>query len=332
MRLVGADNRAEGHGHGLVEAAGCVLWRVGPGGLEVLLVHRPRYDDWSWPKGKLEDGESFPVAAVREVAEETGFTVRLGLPLPAARYRLGENTDKQVRYWAAAGAPGEAPASPLPLEVDESRWVPAAEAAQMLSRRGDRSQLEAVLAAHESRTLDTWPFVVLRHGHARPRNLWAREEAERPLLEAGLEQAGQLVPLLAAYGPEKVVSSPWLRCQQTVQPFVTEAAVKLRSKGKLSESGHRRDRLGTGRLVKKYLGKSAPIVLCTHRPVLGTVLGVLAGHATAGLSADIPRRDPFLKPGELLVAHVARASGRIVAIERHLPEGRAVAQPRVRTG
>ena len=327
---MGAGNRAEGHG--LIEAAGCVLWRVGTGGLEVLLVHRPRYDDWSWPKGKLEDGESSPVAAVREVAEETGLPVRLGLPLPSARYRLGENTDKQVRYWAAAGAPGEVPAAPMPMEVDESRWVSTAEAAEMLSRRGDRFQLEAVLAAHASHTLDTWPYVVLRHAHARPRALWTREEAERPLLESGLEQAEQLVPLLGAYRPETVVTSPWLRCQQTVQPFVAASGATLRVKNRLTEQGHRRDRLGTGRLVKKHLGRGTPMVLCTHRPVLGTVLGVLAGHATAGLSAEIPRRDPFLRPGELLVAHVARASGRIVAIERHLPGGRVSTPLRVSAG
>ena len=312
-------HRAEIPVAGPIEAAGCVPWRIGPTGLEVLLVHRPRYDDWSWPKGKLEDGESHPVAAVREVAEETGLPVTLGVPLPTARYRLGETTDKQVRYWAAAAGAGELPVPPMPGEVDESRWVPAESASPMLNRRGDRAQLESLIAAHAAHTLDTWPLIVLRHGHARPRNLWAREEAERPLLEAGLEQAEQLVGLLGAYGPQKVVSSPWLRCLQTVQPFVAHSGARLRTKPKLSEMGHRRDRSATGRLVKKYLARAAPVVLCTHRPVLGTVLGVLAGHATAGLSADIPRHDPFLKPGEVLVAHVARASGRIVAIERHEP-------------
>lgn len=332
MSVVNADTRTEGPGRGLILAAGCVLWRVGPEGLEVLLVHRPRYDDWSWPKGKLEAGETFAQAAVREVAEETGLSARLGVPLPTARYRLGDTTDKEVRYWAAAGGPGQAPAAPMPLEVDESRWVPATDAATMLSRRGDRVQLEAVLTAHTSHTLDTWPFLVLRHGYARPRHLWAREDAERPLLEAGLAQATQLVPLLAAYAPEHLVSSPWVRCLQTMQPFAEQAGLKVRTKNKLSEHGHRRDRPGTGRLVKKCLGRSVPTLVCTHRPVLGTVLGVLAGHATAGLSADIPRRDPFLEPGEILVAHVARASGRIVAIERHQPDGRVAVRHTVRTG
>ena len=84
-----------------MRAAGALVWREKGGDLQVLLVHRPRYDDWSFPKGKLESGESLCACAVREVAEETGVQVRLEQPLETIRYRLGDGTRKEVRYWAA---------------------------------------------------------------------------------------------------------------------------------------------------------------------------------------------------------------------------------------
>jgi 8-oxo-dGTP diphosphatase len=114
-----------------VRAAGGVVWRAGTDGPEILLVHRPRYDDWSLPKGKLDPGESFEQAAVREVLEETGVAVRLGAPLDTARYRDHKGRDKVVRYWLmevedeGALAPND--------EVDEIRWVPAADAPVLLS-------------------------------------------------------------------------------------------------------------------------------------------------------------------------------------------------------
>ncbi len=304
-------------GTGYIVAAGAVVWRVGQNGLEVLLVHRPRYEDWSWPKGKLEPGESLPAAAVREVQEETGLRVALGRPLPSAHYRFSEMTEKSVHYWAAAGPPGPPPQPPRPAEVDRLLWASASQADQMLTRRADRVQLTAVLAAHETRTLVTFPLVVLRHGHARPKSAWGREDQERPLVEVGHAQASMLAGTLGAFAVRKVLSSPWRRCVQTLEPFVQASGRRLRTKTWLSEDGHRRDRGKTAALVAKYLGKGKAVVLCTHRPVLGTVLGVLAGHAEVGRAASLPSKDPFLNPGELLVAHVARSTGRVVAVERH---------------
>ncbi len=304
-------------GPGSIVAAGAVVWRVGQDGLEVLLVHRPRYEDWSWPKGKLEPGESLPAAAVREVQEETGLRVALGRPLPSAHYRFSEMTEKSVHYWAAAGPPGPPPPPPRPAEVDRLRWASAAEADQLLTRRADRAQLTAVQAAHEMGTLVTFPLGVLRHGHARPKSAWGREDQERPLVEVGRAQATLLVGTLEAFAMRRVLSSPWRRCVQTLEPFVQASGRRLRTKTWLSEDGHRRDRGKTAGLVTKYLVKGKAVVLCTHRPVLGTVLGVLAGHAEVGRAASLPSKDPFLDPGELLVAHVARSTGRVVAVERH---------------
>ncbi|MFZ5872015.1 MAG: NUDIX hydrolase [Actinomycetota bacterium] len=304
----------------LVRAAGALCWRRGEQGLEVLLVHRPAYDDWSWPKGKLDDDEPVPVAAVREVEEETGLTVTLGIQLPAARYRLANATDKHVTYWAAHVPVTELPPPPRPQEVDATRWFPAAEAMRRLTRRGDRQQLQALLDADAEGVLDTVPLLVLRHGNAVARDTWTGRDADRPLDDVGLRQAKLLTPLLAAWGPRRLVSSPWARCVDTVQPLADATGLKLRTKGRLSEDGHRRNPAKVARLVGKLLARREPALVCTHRPVLGTLLGTLAGNASAGVGDEIPRRDPFLDLGEVLVAHVSRRSGRVVGTERHAVE------------
>jgi 8-oxo-dGTP diphosphatase len=318
----------------VVHAAGAVCWDLAPTGaparrdpsdppgqpgLRVLLVHRPRYDDWSWPKGKLDEGEGVVEAAVREVAEETGLEVRLGRDLPAARYALDERTSKHVAYWAARVPGAPTPRPPRPHEVDALEWVSTEEADRRLTRRGDRVQLRALLEAHAEDALDTWPLLVVRHGHARPKSVWGHADADRPLVAVGRRQAQALVPLLAAWSPARVVSSPWERCLQTVEPYLEASGAKLRTRGRLSEDGHRRDPAKVARLVTKLLARGRPAAVCTHRPVLSTVLGTLAGHTSPGVGDAIPSADPYLEPGEVLVAHVATASQRVVRVERHLP-------------
>jgi len=303
----------------VVRAAGAVCWHREGGSLRVMLVHRPKYQDWSWPKGKLEPGEPAAAAAVREVGEETGLAVRLGVALPSARYPLGAEATKHVSYWAAHVPGASHPRPPRPDEVDRTEWVTTADADRLLTRRADRVQLRALLDADAGGVLDTWSFVVLRHGHARPKSVWGHADAERPLVAAGRRQAVALPALLAAWSPPRVVSSPWERCVETVQPYLDASGAGLRTRGRLSEDGHRRDPAKVARLVSKLLAKRRPVLVCTHRPVLTTLLGTLAGHAAAGVGDAIPRADPYLDPGEVLVAHVSTSGGRVVAVERHAP-------------
>lgn len=299
-----------------MEAAGAVCWRIHHKTLQVMLIHRPDYQDWSWPKGKLDPGEHFQAAAVREVQEETGLDIVLGIPLPTARYRIPDVSDKTVRYWAARVPDSVHPKPPRPKEVDRTDWVTVEEADRRLTRRGDRAQLQGLVDAHTEDRLDTWPLLILRHGHARPRIGWGKDDASRPLVSAGLAQSRDLATLLPVWGPVKILSSPWARCVRTVSTYADVAAVRIRAKGKLSEEGNRRDPRGTAALVTKQLGKGKAVLICTHRPVLGTVLGALAGHSSAGMSRLLPHSDPFLAPGELLIAHVSRRSARVVAVER----------------
>jgi len=288
-----------------IEAAGAVVFRRAKGeGRQVLLVHRPKYDDWSFPKGKLDRGEHVTVAAVREVEEETGLTIRLGRPLRSQRYRVGRGW-KRVHYWVGrvrTGRPDDVEGYVRPGEIDSVVWVPTADASRLLSYTHDRATLREAIAARKA----TYPLIVLRHGQSRSRETWHAPDAERPLLASGRRQAEHLAPVLDAYGVARVVSSTSARCRQTLEPYAEAIDVPLEEAPLLSEEGAEADK--TAALVLELardLPTSGPLVLCSHRPVLPTIFSAL------GI------RKLSLEKGEMAVAHVRK--GRVVAIERHLP-------------
>ncbi|GAA4360886.1 NUDIX hydrolase [Angustibacter luteus] len=306
---------------GTVRAAGALLWRGRGKGLEVAVVHRPKYDDWSWPKGKLDPGESWAEAAVREVLEETGLHARLGIPLPLARYEVGTSRPyrrKVVQYWAAQVV---ASGGHLTDEVDEVRWLPADQARGRLHYRRDQVQLDALIEADAHGTIDARPLLVVRHASSVSRRRWKQDDVQRPLDEAGRERASELIPLLSAYQVQRLVTSDAERCAATLAPYARATGGRLRGRHALSEEGFAADAGGAVRVVAKLLAKGEPAALCTHRPVLPTVLGALAERSASERVAAALRESagPGLVKGEVLVAHVSGQGedARVVAVERH---------------
>jgi 8-oxo-dGTP diphosphatase len=196
-----------------VHAAGAVLWRAAPGGaggVEVAVVHRPHHHDWSLPKGKVDPGETRPQAAVREIAEETGFASTLSRHLATVRYTVGD-APKEVDYWnARAGEGAFAPGS----ETDELRWLAPAEATALLTYETDRE----VLAEFVSCPPRLATVVLIRHAKAGRRADWEGPDAARPLTPEGRAQAGRIGALLGYFGVGALYAAARLRCEETLAP------------------------------------------------------------------------------------------------------------------
>jgi 8-oxo-(d)GTP phosphatase len=313
-----------------IPAAGTLPWRLADGVLQVAIVHRPRYDDWSWAKGKLDPDEDWAVAAVRETEEETGFVVRLGPPLPEARYTLlgrdGTPDDKVVRYWSARVTGGD---GHLLNEIDEVVWLPVPEAHARLDYARDRDQLLALVRLQQTERLDTWPLVLVRHAHAVARGSWrGPDDTSRPLDALGHQRAVALSGVLTAYGVTRVVTSPSERCLRTVEPYAVSAGVKLRTRAGLSEEGYEADPTKAPRHLARLLERGEPALLCTHGPVLPALLDHLGARLDLDSAGSVEvveefaqARDERLAKGEALVCHVVGTgeAARVVAVERHLP-------------
>ena len=268
-----------------VVAAGVVVWRPGR---RVLLVHRPRYDDWSFPKGKLDPGETAPAAAVREVNEETGVRTRLGPPLPEQTYAVPAGR-KVVHYWVG-WAVGDDDVSDYPPnhEIDAVEWVAEDVARERLTYPHDRETLATASPLRKP----TRALVVLRHGKAQPRKSWDRDDRERPLSALGLAQARRLVPMLEAWDAHRVVTSSSTRCVQTVVPYAEATGRRVREVDSLSEEDHTDS--SVAEVVARLLDRRRGAVVCTHRPVLPAVL------EAAGV------RPESLEPGGFVVVHHRR--------------------------
>jgi 8-oxo-dGTP pyrophosphatase MutT (NUDIX family)/phosphohistidine phosphatase SixA len=317
----------------VIQAAGALPWRRRRGALEVALVHRPRYDDWSWPKGKLDPGEQWPAAAVREVFEETGFHVRLGRTLPTSLYRVpdatGRPSAKECRYWAAEVVGGD---GTLVNEIDEVQWLDVPTAATRLTYARDSEQLHALDQADSTGTLTTWPMVIVRHAKSRPRGSWSGADSSRPLNARGREQAQALVPILAAYGVTRVLTSPSVRCVDTVRPYAKSAGARPRMKEGLSEEGFDEQPDRAAHHLTRLLERGNAAVLCSHGPVLPVLLGLLAEVADSddwGAGGARSERSPKaalseagdrgMGKGEALVTHIVGTGeqARVVDVEQH---------------
>jgi len=290
---------ADGRPDGPIRAAGAVVWR--PGGVEpeVALVHRPRYDDWSYPKGKCEPGEHVLATAVREVAEETGLRIALGRPLTPSVYQVRAGV-KQVAYWVArcTGFAGFVPND----EVDEVRWLPADDARKRLSYDRDKALLEEF----GSGPVSTVPLILLRHAAAgrkleRVADGAAAADLARPLDANGSAEAESLAGLLASYGRCRVISSAAERCLATVRPYAAAFGVSVETEPAFTVGlapASQAELLGAGTVRPVPVGEQS-----------GT--GPPAG-LTAGSGAGLPA-GPGAGPAARRVAARA-AAGRVAAL------------------
>ncbi len=285
-----------GPARGEIRAAGAVLWRPGPAGPQVALVHRPKYDDWSLPKGKTEPGEHVLLTAVRELAEETGTRVILGRRLPSTHY-LVRGRPKVVDYWAAKAADGPQPRFTPNAEVDQLAWLDGPAARQRLSYPHDAVVLDEFTAGPP----DTVPLILVRHASACSKAEWLAaghpDDLARPLDAAGRQQAALLARLLRCYAQAKVFSSAAERCVATVRQYATEAAMSVQADqaftvgvGSASDTRRRTDEILAGAL---------PAVLCGHRENLPLILE----EACAVLGAKPPDGRP-LPPAGFWVLHI----------------------------
>jgi 8-oxo-dGTP diphosphatase len=254
-------------------AAGAAVWQRSPSGdVEVAVVHRPRYDDWSLPKGKSHSGELLPVTAVREVAEETGHTATLGARLGNTHYQVPAG-EKVVHYWMARPAGGSFRPSE---EVDELRWVPLAKAITLLSHSHDRT----LLAGLDSATAATATVLLVRHGEAGESEEWQGDDDLRPLSMEGHRQADVLRTLLPLFGARRVYSAPPLRCRQSVEPIVADLGVPIIAESRFSESGYAADPAASlDRMIEIAAEPGGPAVVCSQGGVIPDLVRALAGKA-----------------------------------------------------
>jgi 8-oxo-dGTP diphosphatase len=264
-----------------VRAAGGVVWRPSDDGPAVCLVHRPRYDDWSLPKGKLAAGEPTLAAAVREVLEETAVRAVPQVRLPSVSYLVRDGTPKTVDFWSMrATTAGEfAPND----EVDGLRWLPVSAAERLVSYPHDAG----VLRAFAELPAVSAVVVLIRHGEAGERRSWLGADSARPLDAAGERQARELTDLLAVFEPERLVSASPKRCRQTLADLAERFDLAIEVDTALDESGAS---AGTtaARLVA-LAGAARSTVVCAQGAAIPTALARLLAHDP--LAHDPPADD-----------------------------------------
>jgi 8-oxo-dGTP diphosphatase len=260
-----SDQNSRRSGKRLVYAAGAVLWRQGNTDLdnpelEIAVIHRPRYDDWSLPKGKVDPGETAPVAAVREVQEETGHHAVLGRRLNKVSYPIDQGV-KKVYYWAARSTGGEFEPG---KEVDKLIWLPVADAMKKLDYAQDRN----VLRRFTKQPADTNTVLVVRHGTAGRKSRFSGDDTKRPLDKRGRAQAEALVPQLMAFGPTDVYAADRVRCHETVEPLAEELGVAIENEPALTEESYAKSpKRGRHRILDIAAHKGTPVI-CTQGKVI----------------------------------------------------------------
>jgi 8-oxo-dGTP diphosphatase len=257
-----------------VLAAGAVLWRLAArSDVEIACVHRPRYDDWSLPKGKLLTGESVWAAAVREVTEETGHAAVLGHYLGRVSYPLSTpGQHKVVEYFAARAGYGQFRPN---AEVDQLRWLPLDAATNLVTYPHDVQVVRSFTAL----PVPTTTMLLVRHAMAHSRDEWRGPDELRILDNTGWAQVAALRSLLPLFGADRVYSSPVVRCVQTVQDLAADLGTPVVEDPLLSEQGYQRNEDDALAKVREIASAGGTAVVCSQGRVIPGLLARLAADS-----------------------------------------------------
>lgn len=290
-----------------VFAAGIVCWRVKNKTLEVALVHRENYNDWGFPKGKQDPGETLSECAVRETLEEAGFKVKLGRKLGVISYKLPNGENKEVHYWASKVSEKAIKKSTFKAnkEIAAIEWVSAKKSLGLLSYEHDRELLAKAISLHKQNELETKLLIVLRHAPATARIGWFGSEAERTLTTEGMQVSQRLIPLLAGFGPKRLVTSPWKRCVDTVTPYAKKKKLKVIERYQLTEKKSSDRPTSTQNVVRDEIFEDKNSLICSHRPALPFILDEIAAFSNTQLGLQLYDAR-ILKPGEFIAVRLKR--------------------------
>lgn len=333
----------------IVEAAGGIVYRRRPGqdgkpgDIEVCLVHRPKYDDWSWPKGKLDANESHRHAAVREIGEETGLPVTLGPYLDDVEYPLSDEGKKNrkakgtasvlkhVKFWMATPisvqddlnrAPAFGPVHRADVgEINSVIWLTPAEARKKLTHSTDKDLLAVFMDRINEGAEQAVPFLVVRHGKAESRKAWKGEEGHRPITPRGAACAFALSYELACFNPTRLVSSPWTRCLETLDMFSWQTHQNIIRLPQLTEDAFAQDPHKSWECfyteMLHAVRSGTPTAICMHRPVIGGMFEHMRGIcATKSLAKQLIAKTPYMATGTAIaVFAIPKADGTLTIID-----------------
>jgi 8-oxo-(d)GTP phosphatase len=286
----------------MIRAAGAVLWRQkSHNEIEIAIIHRPRYDDWSLPKGKIEDGESALECAYRELFEETGIRANFTRQLDSIEYE-DNGQSKRVIYWAAQSL------NPLiefvaNEEVDQLQWLSPTDALEALTHPLDAQ----VLGNFIKQPANTDTLIILRHTKALDRGDWDTDDSQRPLSDLGWAQAQKLITRMAPYVIDEIYTSDYLRCLQTVAPLADARRIVPVAVPNLNEATFEIDPQRSITFANALKQDQKNILVCSHNPIIPTMLRGI-------LNTTLKNRDLIkLEPGDAWIIH--RVNGEIIGLD-----------------
>lgn len=286
----------------MIRAAGAVLWRQkSHNEIEIALIHRPRYDDWSLPKGKIEENESALECAYREIFEETGIRANFTRQLDSIEYE-DNGQSKRVIYWAAqsTSATSNFVANE---EVDQLQWLSPSAALETLSHPLDAQVLQRFI--EQPANTDTW--IILRHTKALERGDWDSDDSKRPLSDLGFEQARKLINRMLPYRIDEIYTSDYLRCMQSVAPLATSRELVPVTIADLNEETFEFDPQKAISFANALKQDQKNILICSHNPIIPTML---RGILNTSLKS---RKLIKLEPGDAWIVH--RVNGEITGLD-----------------